>query len=156
MMRIFWRLSDFLQLRTDEFPPAALVELYHEPEAIAAQLRRLHLVIVDLCHPRKIATRTEKHFYQQITGLRNERGGSVTPIPLCNQEEWRCHCVFGYSLDDSDGTFGLPQPEPLALVKMTSMKSSVSSGIAKGLSPLTHGTPRETHIQKRPKLTRKK
>ena len=74
-------------VKTGEFPPAALVEVYHEPEASAARLRRM--VIVDLCHPRKTATRTEKHFYQQITGLRNERGGSVTPIPLCNQEEWR-------------------------------------------------------------------
>ena len=54
-------------VKTGEFPPAALVELYHEPEAIAARLRRLHLVIVDLCHPRKTATRTEKQFYQQIT-----------------------------------------------------------------------------------------
>ena len=35
-------------VKTGEFPPAALVELYHEPEAIAARLRRLHLVIVDL------------------------------------------------------------------------------------------------------------
>ena len=76
-------------VKTGEFPPAALVELYHEPEASAARLRRLHIVIVDLCHPRRTATRTEKHFHQQIIGLRNERGGSVTPIPLCNQEEWR-------------------------------------------------------------------
>ena len=39
-------------VKTGEFPPAALVECYHEPDAIAARLRRLHLVIVDLCHPR--------------------------------------------------------------------------------------------------------
>ena len=50
------------------------MELYHEAEAIAARLRRLHLVIVDLCHPRKTATRTEKQFYQQITQLRDARG----------------------------------------------------------------------------------
>ena len=31
-----------------EFPPAALVELYYEPEASTTRLRRLHLVIVDL------------------------------------------------------------------------------------------------------------
>ena len=54
-------------VKTAEFLLAALVELYHEPEAIAARLTRLHLVIVDLCHPRKTATRTEKHFYKQIT-----------------------------------------------------------------------------------------
>ena len=54
-----------------EFPLAALVELYHEPGAVAARLRRLHLVIVDLCHPRKTATRIEKKFYQQITRVRD-------------------------------------------------------------------------------------
>ena len=85
-------------VKTGEFPPAALVELYHEP----ARLRRLHLVIVDLLHPRKTATWTEKHFYKQITGLWNNREDSVTPIPLCNQEDWRCPNVFGYNLDDSD------------------------------------------------------
>ena len=111
MMRAFWLPSGCLQLSRGEFPPAALVELYHEPEAIAARLRRLHMVIVDLCHPRKTPTRTEKQFYQQITELRNERGGSVTPIPLCNQEEWRCRYVFGYSLDDSDKPVYLIWPE---------------------------------------------
>ena len=98
-------------VKTGEFPPAALVELYHEPEAIAARLRRLHLVIVDLCHPRKTATRTEKQFYQQITRLRDARGVSITPIPLCNQEKWRCRYVFGYSLDDSDKPVYLLWPE---------------------------------------------
>ena len=93
-------------VKTGEFPPATLVELYYEPEASAVRLRRFHLVIVDLCHPRKTATSTEKYFYQQITGLRNERGGSVTPIPLCNQDEWRCRYVFGYNLDDSDKPYG--------------------------------------------------
>ena len=39
-------------VKTGEFPPAALVELYHELEASSARLRRLHLVIVDLRHPR--------------------------------------------------------------------------------------------------------
>ena len=76
-----------------------------------SRLRRLHLVIVDLCHPRKTVTRTEKQFYQQITRLRDARGVSVTPIPLCNQEEWRCRYVFGYSLDDSDKPVFLIWPE---------------------------------------------
>ena len=98
-------------VKTGEFPPVALVELYHEPEASSARLRRLHFVIVDLRHPRKAATRTEKRFYQQITELRNDQGGSVTPVPLCNQEEWRCRYVFGYSLDDSDKLVYLIWPE---------------------------------------------
>ena len=101
----------FATVKTGEFPPVALVELCHAPEASAARLRRLHLVIVDLRHPRKTATRTEKLFYQQITGLWNDREGSVTPIPLCNQEEWRCRYVFGYSLDDSDKPVYLIWPE---------------------------------------------
>ena len=190
-------------VKTGEFPPAALVELYHEPEAIAARLRRLHLVIVDLCHPRKTATRTEKQFYQQLTGLRNEKGVSVTPIPLCNQEEWRCRYVFGYSLDDSDKPVYLIWPERTGnsfwlldvarnqyhnLCQAASIRNlglehfyaafglgcsrnlRTSSARAFGISdndisedcsvpselpslrPLTHGTPRETHIQKKAKI----
>ena len=50
-------------------------------------------------------------------------------------------------------TSGPPRPGPLALVSMTSAKIvSVLSGPAKGLRPLTHGTPRETHILKRAKI----
>ena len=98
-------------VKTGEFPPAALVELYHEPEASTAQLWRLHLVIVDLLHPRKTATWAEKHFYKQITGLCNDRGDSVTPIPLSNQEEWKGRYVFGYSLDDSDKPVYLIWPQ---------------------------------------------
>ena len=192
-------------VKTGEFPPAALVELYHEPEASTARLRRLHLVIVDLLHPRKKATWTEKHFYKQITGLGNDRGDNVTPIPLCNQEEWRCRYVFGYCLDDSDkpvyliwpertrnngfwildtarnqyhnlcqtvsicnlglehfyAAFGLGCSRDLRTssarafgisINDISEDCSVLSGPAKGLRPLTHGTPRETHILKRAKI----
>ena len=52
-------------IRTGEFPPAALVEIYHEPGAVAARLRRLHLIIVDLCHPRKTVTKIEKQFHDK-------------------------------------------------------------------------------------------
>ena len=192
-------------VKTGEFPPAALVELYHEPEASSARLRRLHLVIVDLRHPRKAATRTEKRFYQQITELRNDQGGSVTPVPLCNQEEWRCRYVFGYSLDDSDKPVYLIWPERTSgngfwlldaasnqyhnLCQTVSIRNlglehfyaafglgcsrdlrtssarafgisvndisedcSVPGGLAKELRPLTHGAPREIHVQKKAKI----
>ena len=154
--------------------------------------------------PRKTATRTEKQFYQQITRLRDARGVSVTPIPLCNQEEWRCRYVFGYSLDDSDKPVFLIWPERTGnngfwlldvarnqhnLCQATSIRNlglehfyagfglgcsrnlrtssarglwhqrndisedcSVPSGIAMRLRPLTHGTPCETHIQKKAKI----
>ena len=63
-------------IKTGEFPPAALVEIYHEPGAVAARLRRLHLIIVDLCHPRKTVTKIEKKFHRQITCVRQ-----VAPRP---------------------------------------------------------------------------
>ena len=39
--------------KTGEFPPATLVKIYQEPGAESARLRRHHLIIVDLCYPRK-------------------------------------------------------------------------------------------------------
>ena len=98
-------------IKTGEFPPAALVELYHEPGAVPARLRRLHLMIVDLCHPRKTVTKIEKKKFQQITRVRDTEAVSITPIPLWNHEEWRCRYVFGYSLDDSDKPVFLVWPE---------------------------------------------
>ena len=89
-------------VKTGEFPPAALVELYQEPGAVAARLRRLHLIIVDLCHPRKTVTKIEKKFHRQITCVRDTGAVSITPIPLWDNEAWRCRYVFGKSLDDSD------------------------------------------------------
>ena len=49
------RPFSYLQLekQTDELPPVALVEIYQEPGVKSARLRRLHLIIVDLCHPQK-------------------------------------------------------------------------------------------------------
>ena len=110
--------SDFLDAfrlsattKTGGFPPAALVELYHEPGAEAARLRRLHLIIVDLCHPRKNATRVEKHFHRQLATVRDTQAVGTTPIPLGREEAWRYRYSFGYSLDDSDKPVFLIWPE---------------------------------------------
>ena len=81
-MRIFSPPS----VKTGKFPPAALVEIYHEPGAVAARLRRLHLIVVDLCHPRKTVTKIEKKFHRQITCVRDTRAVGTTPIPLCTNE----------------------------------------------------------------------
>ena len=43
--------------------------------------------------------------------MRDTEAVSVTPIPLWNNEEWRCRYVFGYSLDDSDKPVFLVWPE---------------------------------------------
>ena len=85
-------------IKTGEFPPAALVELYHEPGAVAARLRRLHLIIADLRHPRKTVTKIAKKFHRQITCVGDTGAVSITPIPLWDNEAWRCRYVFGYSL----------------------------------------------------------
>ena len=127
------------------------------------------------------------------------------PIPLCNQEEWRCRYVFGYSLDDSDKPVYLIWPERTSsngfwlldaasnqyhnLCQTVSIRNlglehfyaafglgcsrdlrtssarafgisvndisencSVPGGLAKGLGPLTHGAPREIHVQKKAKI----
>ena len=101
-------------IKTGEFPPAALVEIYHEPGAVAARLRRLHLIIVDLCHPRKTVTNIEKKFHRQISCLRDTRAIGTTPISLWGNEAWRCRYVFSYSLDDSDKPVFLIWPERTA------------------------------------------
>ena len=75
--------------KAGEFPPAALVEIYHEPGAVAARLRCLHLIIVDLCHPRNSVTRTEKQFYRQLATVHDTRPVGTTPIPLWRDEDWR-------------------------------------------------------------------
>ena len=110
--------SDFLDAfrhsattKTGEFPPASLVEIYHEPGAVAARLRRLHLIIVDLCHPRKSVTRTVKQFYRQLANVQDTRAVCTTPIPLWRDEDWRYRYVFGYGLDDSDQPVFLIWPE---------------------------------------------
>ena len=43
--------------------------------------------------------------------MRDTEAVSITPIPLWNNEEWRCRYVFGYSLDDSDKPVFLVWPE---------------------------------------------
>ena len=97
--------------KTGEFPPAALVEIYHEPGAVAARLRRLHLIIVDLCHPRKVVTKTEKFLYRQMLAVRDTWAVGTTPIPLRRNETWRCRYSFGYGLADSDKPVFLVWPE---------------------------------------------
>ena len=90
-------------------PPAALVEIYHEPGAVAARLRRLHLIIVDLCHPRKVVTKTEKFLYRQMLAVRDTWAVGTTPGG--RNETWRCRYSFGYGLDDSDKPVFLVWPE---------------------------------------------
>ena len=87
-------------IKTGEFPPAALVEMY-----------RLHLIIVDLCHPRKTVTKIEKKFRRQKTCVHDTSAVGTTPIPLWGNEAWRCRYVFGYSLDDSDKPVFLIWPD---------------------------------------------
>ena len=110
-MNFLTALRHSATVETGEFPPAALDELHQETEAVAARLRRLHLIIVDLCHPRKTVTKMEKKFHRQITCVPDTGAVSITPIPLWDNEARRCRYVFGYSLDDSDKPFFLVWPD---------------------------------------------
>ena len=74
---------------TGEFPPAALVKVYQEPGAVSARLRRLHLIIVDLRHPRKVVTKPEKYLYRHMLTARDTWAIGTTPIPLRQNESWR-------------------------------------------------------------------
>ena len=138
--------------------------------------------------------------------MRDTEAVSITPIPLWNNEDWRCRYVFGCSLDDSDKLLFLVWPERtennglwlldvdrdhyLNLCQVPSIQNlglehfypafglggsrnlrassartfginednisedcSVLSGIANRLQPLQHGTPCETHMQKKVKTT---
>ena len=65
-----------------KYPSAALVQIYQEPDAVFAKLRRLRLIIIDLLHPRRDALPAEKYIYQQMIDFREGRVSSTTPIPL--------------------------------------------------------------------------
>jgi len=82
------------------FPLAALVKIYHEPDAAFAKLRRLHLIIVDLQHPKR-ASLAEQRVHRHMMDFRRNVL-NTTPIPLEAGEDWRCRYGYGYGLDDSD------------------------------------------------------
>ena len=81
------------------------------PGAVSARLRRLHLIIVHLCHPRKVVTKSEKYLYRHMLTARDTWAIGTTPIPLRQNESWRCRYSFGYGLDDSDKPVFLLWPE---------------------------------------------
>jgi len=42
--------------KSGKYPPSALIEVHQDLEAEVAKLRRLHLIIVDLLHPKRKQT----------------------------------------------------------------------------------------------------
>ena len=111
MMRTFWRPSGIRQLSRQEFPPAVLVELYHEPEAIAARLRRLHLVLLTYAthgrpqpERRSISTsRSLGYGMKEVSALHRYR--------FAIRKNGDAAMALGYSLDDSDKPIFLIWPE---------------------------------------------
>ena len=89
-------------IKAGQFPPAALAQIYIDKSTEMAKLRRLHLIIVDLHHPRRSATRAYQHQYQQMCRARPRPGSNTTPMPLEGGAEWRCRYAYGYSLDGAD------------------------------------------------------
>ena len=92
------------------FPPAAVVETNHEPDAAFAKLRRLHPIIVDLLHPKR-ASLAEQRVHRHMMDFRRGNALNTTPLPLKAGENWRCRYGYGYDLDDSDLSCFLVLPE---------------------------------------------
>ena len=67
-----------------------------------AKLRRLHLIIVDLLHPRRSASRAFRYEHREMCRARPRKGSNTTPMLLVEGEEWRCRYAYGYALDGSE------------------------------------------------------
>ena len=95
-MKIFFAIFGHLPAVTNGwFPPAALVEIYHEPDAAFAKLQWLHLIIVDLQHPKR-ASLAEQRVQRHMMDFRQGNVVNTTPIPLEAGEDWRCRYSYGY------------------------------------------------------------
>ena len=76
-----------------------------------AKLRRLHLIIVDLLHPRRSASRAFRYEYREMCRARPRHGSNTTPMSLVEGEEWRCRYAYGYGLDGSEIPVYLVMPD---------------------------------------------
>jgi len=79
------------------FPPAALVEIYQEPDAVFSKLRRLHLIIVDLLHPKR-ASYAEQRVYRHMMNFRRGNAFHTTPFPWKQGRTGGVDMVMGMDL----------------------------------------------------------
>ena len=85
-----------------QFPPASMAQIYIDQGTEMAKLRRLHLIIVDLLHPRRSALRAFRYEHREMCRARPRKGSNTTPMVLVEGEEWRCRYAYGYALDGSE------------------------------------------------------
>lgn len=78
------------------------MEVYLGREAEVAKLRRLHLIVIDLQHPRRPQSAAAKMAYQGMLEARETWVANTLPIPFKRGENWRCRYAYAYGLDGSD------------------------------------------------------
>ena len=88
--------------KVGQFPPVSLAQIYIDQGTEMAKLRRLHLIIVDLLHPRRSASRAFRYEHREMCRARPRHGSNTTPMSLVEGEEWRCRYAYGYGLDGSE------------------------------------------------------
>ena len=86
------------------------MEIYQEPDAVFANLRRLHLIIVDLLHPKR-ASLAEQRVFRRLMNFRRRNAFHATPFCLEAGENWRCRYGYGYGLAESHLPCFLVLPE---------------------------------------------
>ncbi len=69
------------------------------------------MIIVDLQHPRRSASRSYRKAFGTLSQARPGAGSHTTPIPLAGQDKWRCRYAYGYGLDGSEIPIYLVLPE---------------------------------------------
>ena len=74
--------------KVGKFPPVSLAQIYIDKGTEMAKLRRLHLIIVDLLHPRRSASRAFRYEYREMCRVRPRPGSNTTPMSLVEGAEW--------------------------------------------------------------------
>ena len=97
--------------KVGQFPPVSLAQIYIDKGTEMAKLRRLHLIIVDLLHPRRSASRAFRYEYREMCRARPRHGSNTTPMSLVEGAEWRCRYAYGYGLDGAEIPFYLVMPD---------------------------------------------
>ena len=59
-----------------------------------AKLRRLHLIMVDLLHPRRSASRAFRYAFDTMCRARPRLGSNTTPIPLEGRAVAMSLCIW--------------------------------------------------------------
>ena len=82
------------------YPPVALAEIYCENPRSSV---RLHLIVVDLAHSRRISKQVYWQFIQFNLSVRTNECFNTLPVPITDSDcQHKCRFVYGFSTDGSD------------------------------------------------------